>query len=133
MNRYELIERYMGLLDRAVGGEPAALNELVECFSADAVVDFDGTQHVGRAELLELFGRILGPLVEAHTHFSPECLPGGTMKVPWAASGRLSDGTVTAVAGTEYYTINDQGLITNLVNEPCGSLSVPGPGEASAG
>jgi hypothetical protein len=49
------------------------------------------------------------------------------VNVPWAASGRMSDGNVIAVAGTEYYTINDQGLITNLVNEPCGPPSPEGP------
>jgi hypothetical protein len=63
------------------------------------------------------FARVLGPLVEAHTHFAPERLPDGTVKVPWAASGRMSDGTVIAVAGTDYYTIDDRGLITNLINE----------------
>ena len=82
---------------------------------------------------MELFGRVLGPLVEACTHFTPEQLPDGTMKVPWAASGRMSDGTVMAIAGTEYYTINDQGLITNLVNEPCGLPLTPGAHQAPAG
>jgi hypothetical protein len=125
----EVIERYMRRFDRAVGAEPAALNELVESFSDDAV-NFDGTPHTGRAALLELFGRVLEPLVEACTHFTPERLPDGTMKVPWAASGRMSDGTVIAIAGTEYYTINDQGLITNLVNEPCGRPLTPGADEA---
>jgi hypothetical protein len=129
----KVIERYMKRFHRAVGAEPAALNELVESFSDDAVVNFDGTQHAGRAGLLEVFGRILGPLVETHTHFAPERLPDGTVKVPWAASGRRSDGTVIAIAGTEYYTIDDQGLITNLVNEPCGLPLTPGADEAPAG
>jgi hypothetical protein len=126
MNDFEVIERYMRRFDRAVGAEPTALSELVESFSDDAVVSFDGTPHTGRAGLLELYGRVLEPLVEASTHFTPERLPDGTMKVPWAASGRKSDGTVIAVAGTEYYTINDRGLITNLVNEPCGRPLTPG-------
>src|SRR2546423_14702764 len=102
----EVIERYMRRFDRAVGAEPAALNELVESFSDDAVVNFDGTPYAGRAGLLELFGRVLEPLVDARTHFTPHRLADGTIKVPWAASGRTSDGSVTAVAGTEYYTIN---------------------------
>jgi hypothetical protein len=129
----EVIERYMRRFDRAVGAEPAALNELLDSFSDDAVVNFDGTPYTGRAELLELYGRVLGPLVESDTHFTPERLPDGTVKVPWAASGRMSDGTVIAVAGTEYYTINDHGLITNLVNEPCGRPLTPGADEAPAG
>jgi hypothetical protein len=133
MSDDEVIERYMRRFDRAVGAEPAALNELVESFSDDAVVNFDGTPHTGRPRLLELYRRILEPLVEGNTHFTPERLPDGTMKVPWAASGRMSDGTVIAVAGTEYYTINDQGLITNLVNEPCGHPLTPGADEAPAG
>jgi hypothetical protein len=132
MSDDEVIERYMTRFDRAVGAEPAALNELVESFSDDAVVNFDGTPHTGRAGLLELYRRVLEPLVGACTHFTPERLPDGTMKVPWAASGRMSDGTVIAVAGTEYYTINDQGLITNLVNEPCGLPLIPGGYEAPA-
>jgi len=82
---------------------------------------------------LELYGRVLGPLVEASTHFTSERRPDGTVKVPWAASGRMSDGTAIAVAGTEYYTINDQGLITNLVNEPCGLPLTPGADGAPAG
>jgi hypothetical protein len=45
----------------------------------------------------------------------------------------MSDGTVIAIAGTEYYTINDQGLITNLVNEPCGLPLTPASDEAPAG
>ena len=130
MSGDQVIERYMRRFDRAVGAEPTALNELVESFSDDAVVNFDGPPHTGRAGLLELYGRVLEPLVEACTHFAPDRLPDGTMKVPWAASGRMSDGTVTAVAGTEYYTINDQGLITNLVNEPCGRPLTPGADEA---
>jgi hypothetical protein len=130
MSGDQVIERYMRRFDRAVGAEPTALNELVESFSDDAVVNFEGTPHTGRAGLLELYGRVLEPLVEACTHFAPERLPDGTMKVPWAASGRMSDGTVTAVAGTEYYTINGQGLITNLVNEPCGRPLTPGADEA---
>ena len=133
MSDDEVIERYMRRFDRAVGAEPAALNELVESFSDDAVVNFDSTPYAGREGLLELFGRVLEPLVEACTHFAPKRLPDGTMKVPWAASGRMSDGTVIAVAGTEYYTINDQGLITNLVNEPCGLPLTPGADEAPAG
>jgi hypothetical protein len=133
MSDAEVIERYMRRFDRAVGAEPAALNELVESFSDDAVVNFDGTPYAGRAELLELFGRILAPLVDSSTHFAPERLPDGTVKVPWAASGRMSDGTVIAIAGTEYYTINDHGLITNLVNEPCGLPLIPGTDEAHTG
>ena len=133
MSDAEVIERYMSRFDRAVGAAPAALNELVDSFSDDAVVNFDGTPYAGRAELLELFGRILAPLVNACTHFAPERLPDGTVKVPWAASGRMSDGTVIAIAGTEYYTINDQGLITNLVNEPCGPPLTPGADKAPAG
>jgi hypothetical protein len=132
MSDDEVIERYMRRFDRAVGAEPAALNELVESFSDDAVVNFDGTAYAGRAELFELFGRVLEPLVETHTHFTPQLLPDGTVKVPWAASGKMSDGSVIAVAGTEYYTINDQGLITNLVNEPCGRPLIPGADEAPA-
>lgn len=128
----EIIERYMRRFDRAVGAEPAALNELVESFSDDAVVNFDGTAYSGRAGLLDLFGRILGPLVESCTHFTPERLPDGTVKVPWAASGRMSNGSVIAVAGTEYYTINDHGLIANLVNDPCGAPLTPGIDETSA-
>ena len=77
MSDHEVIERYMRRFDRAVGAEPAALTELVESFSDDAVVNFDGTPYAGRAVLLELFGRILGPLVETHTHFAPERLPDG--------------------------------------------------------
>lgn len=133
MSDDQVIERYMRRFDRAVGAEPAALNELLESFSDDAVVNFDGTPYAGRAELLELYGRVLGPLVEADTHFTAERLPDGTVKVPWAASGRMSDGTVIAVAGTEYYTINDEGLITNLVNEPCGPPLTPGADETPAG
>jgi hypothetical protein len=133
MSHDEVIERYMRRFDRAVGAEPAALNELVESFSDDAVVNFDGTPYAGRAALLELYGRVLGPLVETWTHFAPERLPDGTVKVPWAASGRMTDGTVIAIAGTEYYTINDQGLITNLVNEPCGLPLIPGVGGAPVG
>ena len=133
MSNEEVIGRYMRRFDRAVGAEPAALNELVESFADDAIVNFDGTPHAGRAALLDLFGRVLGPLVETHTHFTPERLPDGTVKVPWAASGRMSDGTVIAVAGTEYYTIDDHGLITNLVNEPCGLPLTPGADEAPAG
>jgi hypothetical protein len=125
MSDDEVIERYMRRFDRGVGAEPAALNELVASFSDDAVVNFDGAPYAGRAELLELFNRVLGPLVEAHTYFTLERLPDGTMKVPWAASGRMSDGTVIAIAGTEYYTINAKGLITNLVNEPCGLPLTP--------
>jgi hypothetical protein len=132
MSDHEVIERYMRRFDRAVGAERAALIELVESFSDDAVVNFDGTPYAGRPALLELFSRVLGPLVETHTHFAPESLPDGTVKVPWAASGRMSDGTVIAIAGTEYYTINDQGLITNLVNEPCGLPLTPGADEAPA-
>ena len=45
----------------------------------------------------------------------------------------MSDGTVIAVAGTEYCTIDDQGLITNLVNEPCGLRLTPGADDAHAG
>ena len=71
MSDDEVIERYMRRFDRAVGAEPAALNELVESFSDDAVANFDGTPHAGRAELLELFGRVLEQLVESCTHFSP--------------------------------------------------------------
>jgi hypothetical protein len=133
MSDDDVIGRYMRRFDRAVGAEPAALNELLESFSEDAVVNFDGTPHTGRARLLELFARVLGPLVETCTHFTPERLPDGTMKVPWAASGRRSDGTVIAIAGTEYYTINDQGLISNLVNEPCGHPLIPGADGAPAG
>ena len=133
MSDEEVIERYMKRFDRAVGARPAALTELLESFSDDAVVNFDGTPHAGRAELLELYRRVLGPLVEADTHFAPERLADGTVKVPWAASGRMSDGTVIAVAGTEYYTINDEGLITNLVNEPCGAPLTPGADETPAG
>jgi hypothetical protein len=133
MSDYEVIERYMRRFDRAVGAEPAALTKLVESFSDDAVVNFDGTPHTGRARLLELYGRVLGPLVETCTHFRPEQLSDGTIKVPWAASGRMSNGTVIAIAGTEYYTIDDQGLITSLVNEPCGLPLTPGADEAPAG
>ena len=82
MNDDEVIARYMRRFDRAVGAEPAALNELVESFSDDAVVNFDGTPHTGRARLLELYGRVLGPLVETCTHFTPEQLSDGTIKVP---------------------------------------------------
>jgi hypothetical protein len=53
----EVIQRYMRRFDRAVGAEPSALNELVESFSDDAVVNFDGTPYAGRAALLELYGR----------------------------------------------------------------------------
>jgi hypothetical protein len=130
MSDDEVIERYMRRFDRAVGAEPAALNDLIESFSDDAVVNLDGTPHAGRAELMELYRRILEPLVETCTQFTPQRLPDGTMKVPWAASGRMSNGTVIAVAGTEYYTIDDQGLITNLVNEPCGLPLTPGADEA---
>ena len=132
MSDYEVIARYMRRFDRAVGAEPAALNELVESFSDDAVVNFDGTPYAGRERLLELFGRILEPLVETCTHFAPKRLSDGTMKVRWAASGRMSDGAVIAIAGTEYSTINHQGLITNLVNEPCGLPLIPGADEAPA-
>ena len=132
MSDDEVIERYMKRFDRAVGAEPAALNELVQSFSDDAVVNFDGTRHAGRAALLELFRRVLGPLVETQTHFTAERLLDGTVKVPWAASGRMVDGTVIAVAGTEYYTIDDQGLITNLVNQPCGLPLTPGTDAAPA-
>src|SRR5439155_7506926 len=69
---------------------------------------------------------------ETCTHFTPERPPDGTVKVPWAASGRRSDGTVIAIAGTEYYTINDQGLITSLVNEPYGLPLAPGADEAAS-
>jgi hypothetical protein len=129
----EVIERYMRRFDRAVGAEPAAVNELLESFSDDAVVNFDGTPYHGRARLLELYGRVLEPLAETCTHFTPERLPDGTMKVAWAASGRMSDGKVIAIAGTEYYTINQEGLITNLVNEPCGLPLMPGADDAPAG
>jgi hypothetical protein len=126
MSNDEVIKRYMRRFDRAVGARPAALTELVESFSEDAVVNFDGTSHAGRAQLLELFGAILGPLAETCTHFTLEPLPDGTVKVPWAASGQMSDGSVIAVAGTEYYTIDGEGRITNLVNEPCGDPLIPG-------
>src|SRR3954452_18206596 len=48
MSDDEVIERYMRRFDRAVGAEPAALNELVESFSDNAVVNFDGTPYAGR-------------------------------------------------------------------------------------
>jgi SnoaL-like domain len=130
MSYADVIERYVRRFDRAVGAEPAALDELVDTFSENAVVNFDGTPHTGRARLLELFARILGPMVETCTHFTPELLADGTVKVPWAASGRMSDGGVLAIAGTEYYTIDDEGLISKLVNEPCGRPLVPGRDEA---
>jgi len=133
MNDHEVIERYMRRFDRAVGAAPDALNELVGSFSDDAVVNFDGTPNTGRAALLELFGRVLEPLVETCTHFAPERLPNGIMKVPWAASGLRSDGTVIAIAGIEYYTINGQGLISKLVNEPCGLPLTPGGDETLGG
>jgi hypothetical protein len=44
---------------------------LLESFSDDAVVNFDGAPHAGRAGLLELYGRVLGPLIEACTHSRP--------------------------------------------------------------
>jgi hypothetical protein len=49
MSDDEVIERYMRRFDRAVGAEPAALNELLESFSDDAVVNFDGTSYAGGA------------------------------------------------------------------------------------
>jgi hypothetical protein len=41
MSDDEVIERYMRRFDRAVGAEPAALTELVDSFSDDAVVNFE--------------------------------------------------------------------------------------------
>ena len=132
MSDHEVIDRYMSRFDRAVCAEPVALNELLDSFSDDAVVDFDGIPYSGRAALADLFGGILGPLVETRTHFTREALPDGTVKVPWASSGRRSDGTVIAIAGTEYYTIDNQGLIIALVNQPCGLPLTPGADETPA-
>jgi hypothetical protein len=90
MSDDEVIERYMRRFDRAVGAEPAALNELVESFSDDAVVNFDGTPYAGRAGLLELFGRVLGPLVEACTHFTPNQPGQRAVRAPSHPGGRRS-------------------------------------------
>jgi len=111
------VQRYMTLADRGYGDDEA-YEELVALFAADAVVDIDGTPVRGTAEIRALYRRFFDEGSESSHYWHTEILADGTHKTVWVESGRLADGRLTSVAGIEYATLDSDGLISSLRNEP---------------
>jgi hypothetical protein len=111
------VQRYMRLADRGYQDD-AAYEELVALFAPDAVVDIDGTPVRGTAEIRAFYRRFFDEGSESSHYWYTEILPDGTHRTVWVESGRLADGRLTSVAGVEYATLDADGRIATLRNEP---------------
>ncbi|MBK1787925.1 nuclear transport factor 2 family protein [Prauserella cavernicola] len=110
------IERYIATVDRAIADE-AVLEELVDIFAPNAVVQLDDTPVRGSRAIRELYRDFIAIHVEAKHFWNATVLPDGRQRAEWACAARMSDGSLVTVAGLEHATVGTDDRIVDLRNE----------------
>ena len=111
-----ILDRYIAATDRAIADE-AALDDLLDVFAPDAVVQIAGTPIRGAAALREFYSGFVADHAESQHYANTAVLPDGRQRTEWVCAARKTDGSVIAVAGVEHAIVGPDGRITDLRNE----------------
>ncbi|OLL72263.1 hypothetical protein Ae168Ps1_0639 [Pseudonocardia sp. Ae168_Ps1] len=110
------LDRYIAATDRAVADD-GALDDLLDVFAPDAVVQLDDVPVRGRDALRELYRDFVTVQVEATHYWNTRVLADGREEATWACAARVADGSVVTAAGVECATVGPDGRIVSLRNE----------------
>jgi hypothetical protein len=110
------LDRYIAATDRAIT-DGTRLDELLDVFAPDAVVQLDDAPVQGADELRVFYGAFVAAHREATHLWTTTVLPDGRERAEWACVARLTDGSLITVAGVEHATVGPDGRIVELRNE----------------
>ena len=111
-----VLDRYLTAIDPAIAGE-ATLDDLLDVFTPDAVVQIDETPAEGAHAVREFYREFLAAHVEAKHFWNTTVLPDGRQRAEWVTAARTADCSVITVAGVEHATVGADGRIVELRNE----------------
>jgi hypothetical protein len=110
-----VLDRYIGLADRAVHDE-AALQELLALFAPGAMVRLGPEPVQGREAVAAFYRAHFAGIADSRHYWNTTVLDDGTLRAEWAAAGRTADGGIMTVAGIEHARVDENGLIADLSN-----------------
>nr|WP_221379146.1 nuclear transport factor 2 family protein [Actinoplanes polyasparticus] len=109
------LDRYLAATDRAVA-DKVALDDLLDLFDPDAVVQIDDAPVPGAAAIREFNQGFITFHTATKLYWNTMVLPDGRQRVEWVCAARTIDGAVITVAGIEHAVIGPDGRIVELRN-----------------
>nr|WP_221379909.1 nuclear transport factor 2 family protein [Actinoplanes polyasparticus] len=109
------LDRYLITTDRVVAGQ-AALEELLDLFDPDAVVQLDDIPIRGARAIRELYEGFVAFHAATTHYWNSTVLPDGRERMEWVCAARTADGAVITIAGIEHATIGSDGRMVELRN-----------------
>jgi 2-polyprenyl-6-methoxyphenol hydroxylase-like FAD-dependent oxidoreductase len=113
-----VLDRYIGLADRAVHDPALLAKELPSIFAPDATVQLFDEPVTGFDAILAFYRAHIATQADCRHFWNTRVLDDGTLEAEWVAAGRMADGSLLAVGGVETATLDAAGLISHLRNRP---------------
>ncbi|RDD84628.1 nuclear transport factor 2 family protein [Streptomyces parvulus] len=115
-----VVDRYITLVDRAVH-EPHLWEGLGSLFAAGATVRFGTREPVsGLRDIAEFYRGFYSGMADVAHVWNTAVLDDGTLQVRFIASWRTDAGELGSQGGTEYVSVDADGLIASLRVEEAG-------------
>jgi hypothetical protein len=111
-----VLDRYIGLADRAVQDPSLLERELPSIFAPDATVQLADQPVTGFDAILEFYRAHIGAQADCKHYWTTTVLDDGTLEAHWVVAARLADGSLMTAGGVEHATVDSDGLITTLRN-----------------
>lgn len=121
-----VLDRYIGLADRAVHDPALLAEELPTIFAPDATVQLFDEPVTGLDAILAFYRAHLATQSDTRHFWTTRVLQDGTLEAEWVAAGRLTDGSLLVVGGVETATVDPAGLISHLRNRTTIAPATPG-------
>ncbi|MEV5809989.1 nuclear transport factor 2 family protein [Streptomyces parvulus] len=116
-----VVDRYITLVDRAVH-EPDLWEELGSVFAPRATVRFGTREPVsGLGDIEEFYRGFYSGMADVAHVWNTGVVDDGTLEVRFIASWRTDAGALGSQGGTEYVSVDADGLITSLRVEEAGA------------
>jgi hypothetical protein len=111
-----VLDRYIGLADRAVHDPSLLEKELPSIFAPDATVQIFDEPVTGSAAILAFYQAHVAAQADCKHFWTTRVLADGTLEAEWVVAARMADGSLLATGGVETATVDADGLITHLSN-----------------
>ncbi|MEQ3549668.1 nuclear transport factor 2 family protein [Pseudonocardia nematodicida] len=110
------LDRYLAASDRAIA-DHTAMDELLDVFAPEAVVQIDDTPIRGAEAIREFYRGYVNAHVASQHFWNTTVLTDGRQRAEWVCAARTAGGAVITVAGVEHATIGPDDRIVELRNE----------------
>lgn len=112
-----VLDRYIGLADRAVG-HLEKIEELRTIFATDAVVQLFDSEVVGIDAILDFYRNFIGSIEEGTHYWTTTKVSEDVLEAQWIGAIRFKGDRLVAAGGLERARLNADGLIADLRNYP---------------